>query len=182
MESRAKKPDPTADDLAMAARIKDLRVRISQGDERLVQERLAPLLDVSIKTISRWETGESKPSRANLAKLAELGGVTPYWLEHGIQPTLDRSTADDDPPTDQDDVIADAANAAGIGEEGARQLRVIRRSIGPMPRGLIYSTAETIASNMKTEGLAFPKGVDKAQTDTPRDSGLQRTNVLRPKS
>ncbi len=48
------------------------------------QKRLAALMDVDVKSVSRWETDETPPSRANIRKLADLLGCDALWLERGI--------------------------------------------------------------------------------------------------
>ena len=52
--------------------------RIKQGREEkeLTQEQLAESLDVSRQAVSKWESGASDPSTANLLALAELYGVS----------------------------------------------------------------------------------------------------------
>ena len=46
----------------------------------LSQEALAEKLGVSRQAISKWETGASDPSTANLIALAKLFGTTPEEL------------------------------------------------------------------------------------------------------
>ena len=42
----------------------------------ITQEQLAEELDVSRQSVSKWESGASDPSTANLLALAELYGVS----------------------------------------------------------------------------------------------------------
>lgn len=48
---------------------------------RLSQERLARELDVSHKSVGKWERAESQPSYANLMRLIRLSGLAPRPLE-----------------------------------------------------------------------------------------------------
>jgi len=58
----------------VAMRIRDLRNAFNSGDG-LSQARLAEMLGVNSNTISRWETGNYKPSIDDLEKLARAFGV-----------------------------------------------------------------------------------------------------------
>ena len=46
----------------------------------LSQEELAEKVNVSRQTLSKWESGASDPSTANLIALAKLFGTTPEEL------------------------------------------------------------------------------------------------------
>jgi transcriptional regulator with XRE-family HTH domain len=53
-----------------------IRLRSDLRKERFgSQERMARGLDVSVRTVSKWETGESLPTRRHLYRLAEAFGV-----------------------------------------------------------------------------------------------------------
>jgi len=41
---------------------------------RMTSQELATVVGVSISTVSRWETGKSKPSKLAIKRLQELGG------------------------------------------------------------------------------------------------------------
>lgn len=68
-------------------------------ETRLSQEELARLIDVSVKSISRWETGRHEPTftlrqvkafcRAlgkNLGSLPDDLNFSNYWLEYKVLP------------------------------------------------------------------------------------------------
>ena len=56
--------------MGIEQRIRNIRVK-----QRISQEALAELVDVSRQTISKWETGLVCPSADNLAKLSKAFGV-----------------------------------------------------------------------------------------------------------
>ena len=47
-----------------------------RSDKKIGQSTLAEALNVSIKTISHWETGSSEPSIAQLVQIADFLDVT----------------------------------------------------------------------------------------------------------
>ena len=49
-------------------------------EKHISQEALAKYLDVSIKTISHWETGYSEPSIAQLIQIADFFDVSLDFL------------------------------------------------------------------------------------------------------
>jgi len=55
----------------LSYKLKDYRTK-----EGLTQQQLAELLDVSDKSISKWELGEGYPSKRNLAKISEVLGIS----------------------------------------------------------------------------------------------------------
>lgn len=59
----------------IADRIKELRNNYNSG-EGLSQTKLAELMRVAPNTISRWETGNYKPSIEDLEKLSRILGVS----------------------------------------------------------------------------------------------------------
>ena len=59
----------------LAETLKDHRTRC-----RMTQEFVAEALGVSRQAVSKWETGQSDPSTANLIALAELFGLQPEEL------------------------------------------------------------------------------------------------------
>lgn len=60
------------------------RVRAKRDEMGLSQEALARELECSVKTVSRYETGEQRPRRGKrLSALARVLGVTEEWLEYG---------------------------------------------------------------------------------------------------
>lgn len=61
----------------------------------LTQQELADRLNLSNKTISKWESGAGSPDIANLAELAKALGVTADELLNG-----ERSSAKTEPPAD----------------------------------------------------------------------------------
>lgn len=64
------------------------RVRSKRDEMGLSQEALARELECSVKTVSRYETGEQLPRRGKrLSALAKVLGVTEEWLEYGRSPS-----------------------------------------------------------------------------------------------
>lgn len=55
----------------LSYKLKEYRIR-----ESLTQQELAEMLDVSDKSISKWELGEGYPSKRNLLKISEVLGVS----------------------------------------------------------------------------------------------------------
>jgi len=49
-------------------------------DKGLSQKELADLMGVSAAAVSQWESGGKRPQKANLAKLAEVLGVSTEYL------------------------------------------------------------------------------------------------------
>lgn len=47
-----------------------------RAEKGLTQEQLAGQMQVSSRTVSRWETGESEPTMSNLTLLAKVYGVS----------------------------------------------------------------------------------------------------------
>lgn len=62
----------------VAERIKDARV-----EKGLSADELARHLEVSVKTVYRWESGESEPRSATLNRAALILGVRSKWLRTG---------------------------------------------------------------------------------------------------
>lgn len=52
---------------------------------RMTQEAVAEVLGVSRQAVSKWESGASEPSRANLTALAKLYGVSPEALMREVR-------------------------------------------------------------------------------------------------
>ena len=49
-------------------------------EKKLTQKQLGGRLNVTDRAVSKWETGQSDPSTANLIALAELFGLQPEEL------------------------------------------------------------------------------------------------------
>lgn len=60
--------------------LKDYRLRCG-----MTQELVAEKLEISRQAVSKWESGASEPSTANLIALAQLYGVDPGELLKNIQ-------------------------------------------------------------------------------------------------
>ena len=60
------------------------RLRVLRKDAGLTQAQLAQRIDVSSKTVSKWENGSADPSTTNLLALAKLYGVAAEELLRGI--------------------------------------------------------------------------------------------------
>jgi transcriptional regulator with XRE-family HTH domain len=59
----------------VAQKIRELRENYNSG-EGISQSKLAELLNVATNTISRWETGNYKPSIEDIDKLSKIFGVS----------------------------------------------------------------------------------------------------------
>lgn len=64
--------------MSLSQRLTDLR-----RENGVSQMELAEEMDISFQAVSRWETGESKPSTKNLMYLSKRYGVTVDYLLHG---------------------------------------------------------------------------------------------------
>lgn len=64
----------------LAEKLRDNRTRC-----KMSQEFVAEAVGVSRQAVSKWETGASDPSTANLLALAKLYGVTAEELLEGLQ-------------------------------------------------------------------------------------------------
>lgn len=58
--------------------------RLSHG---LTAEQVARKLDVTYRTVQRWEAAESQPSGHDLVRLSELLGREPGWFYVEREPT-----------------------------------------------------------------------------------------------
>ena len=56
------------------------RLRFCREQKGMSQKQVALEIGVKAPTVSQWESGIKKPSRDNLAKLADLFGVTADYL------------------------------------------------------------------------------------------------------
>jgi transcriptional regulator with XRE-family HTH domain len=56
------------------------RLRQAREQRGLVRGEVAEKLDISERTLARWERGDFEPSLATLAVLADVYGVTPAQL------------------------------------------------------------------------------------------------------
>lgn len=63
----------------------ELQIRDAREKAGITQEELAEQMDVSRQTISRWETGATRPSADNLARLSQLLGI-PADALLGVEP------------------------------------------------------------------------------------------------
>lgn len=62
---------PSARSVLLVSKLGNLR-----RDRGLTQMELAQALGVHVRLIARWEAGDGKPNDENIAKLAELYGLT----------------------------------------------------------------------------------------------------------
>lgn len=72
----------------MAARLSAARQR-----KGISQEALARLVNMSQKSIQRYENGEQRPSRDARQALATVLGVSEEWIEHGIEKPVEGDSA-----------------------------------------------------------------------------------------
>jgi transcriptional regulator with XRE-family HTH domain len=93
------------------------RIRIAREAKGWSQEELARrAAPISVKTIQRIEQGKNVRD-ATLESLGTVLDLDAFYLRHGFRAgaTLDRSTADEDPPTDQDELISRIVEETEIG-------------------------------------------------------------------
>lgn len=62
------------------------RIRQARTEAGLTQPQLAELIDVGLRQVQYYESGESDPYR-KLNKIAEVTGKSVGWLLHGDDPT-----------------------------------------------------------------------------------------------
>jgi transcriptional regulator with XRE-family HTH domain len=60
------------------------RIRVHRGKSGLSQEKIAELVGISRQAVTKWESGQSIPSMANLIVLAEILGVSLEDLTGGV--------------------------------------------------------------------------------------------------
>lgn len=48
-------------------------IKALREQKKLTQEELARLLGVSVRTVTRWELGSSRPSRLAMFRLSQVG-------------------------------------------------------------------------------------------------------------
>ena len=64
------------------------RLRTLREHAKIGQAEVAAALDVSIPTVSEWESGKKKPARERISVLAQLFGVTSDYILDGIEIAL----------------------------------------------------------------------------------------------
>lgn len=148
----------------LGQRIRDRREALD-----LSQASLADAIGVRQPTMWRYEQDKLRPGADVLDRLATALKVTSRWLLHGDEATT--NVTESRVTYDRDEEIDRAADAAGLNEDQRARLYDACRSIGPMSAGELLSTAEKIARNARTDGLAHPKNIDRAENDPKRDMG-----------
>ncbi|HVI26314.1 MAG TPA: helix-turn-helix domain-containing protein [Xanthomonadaceae bacterium] len=78
------------------------RIRLGRRHAALTQESLAHRIGVHRSAIANWESGSSNPSGENLARLAEVLGVSYEWLATGRGEMSLEAWRDDVPALDAD--------------------------------------------------------------------------------
>lgn len=75
-----------SDEMTIHDRIKERRLAMGLGSHRA----LADLVGVSWQTVQLWEKeGGTAPNRSRIEKVAQVLGVTPEWLQHGVDTAKD---------------------------------------------------------------------------------------------
>ncbi|MCL2360987.1 MAG: helix-turn-helix domain-containing protein [Defluviitaleaceae bacterium] len=64
------------------------RIKNQRSQSGLSQEKVAELVGVSRQAVTKWETGQSAPSTANLIALSEIFGVSLGELISGVRDTI----------------------------------------------------------------------------------------------
>ena len=77
--------EPVRKEKAASARSLGEVLKRRRTEYRMTQEFVAEALSVSRQAVSKWESGASDPSTANLIALARLFGTTPEELLKEIQ-------------------------------------------------------------------------------------------------
>ena len=72
--------------IRMKLDLKDRMIK-ARKDAGYSQKNMAPLLDISIQTLNRYENGHRTPNGELLNQMAELTGCHPGWLLTGHPPT-----------------------------------------------------------------------------------------------
>jgi len=117
--------------MELGAKIKALRAQ-----RGLSQEALAEKLEVSRQAIAKWESGQSKPSTANLLALCGVFGVSPDALVSG------ETVQNDGPP-----------------EPDRRQRRPGRAVLAVLPALTLLSLGFSIAVTTTARNMRFPEQV-----------------------
>ena len=60
----------------MNSGILSIKIKQYREQKEITQQELAELLDVSDKSVSKWELGNGYPSQKNMVKIAELLDVS----------------------------------------------------------------------------------------------------------
>jgi transcriptional regulator with XRE-family HTH domain len=69
-----------------------VRLRLAREQAQLSQAEIAPKVDASTRTVIRWESGETVPSRLVIREWARICGVPVDWLrgrDSNPQPTAE---------------------------------------------------------------------------------------------
>lgn len=74
----------------------------------VTRERLAALVGVSTATVSRWEDDLRRPKQDAMLRLAQVLGVSPVWLDYGVEVDVPRPAAAD---VASGEVVAAASSA-----------------------------------------------------------------------
>lgn len=158
--------------LGMADTLGD-RIREQRDKLGMSQAALGDAVGVRQPTMWRYEASRLRPSADALDRIATALGVTSRWLLHGDEDGA--AAAPESRVTyDRDEAIDAAADSAKLDDEQRARLYDACRSIGPMSAGELLQTAERIARNARTAGLAHPKNVDRTEVDPKRDIGNRK--------
>jgi transcriptional regulator with XRE-family HTH domain len=60
------------------------RIREARTEKRLTQQELAGRMNISVQSVSQWETNRTQPTNLRLFDLAEILGVEVQWLQKGL--------------------------------------------------------------------------------------------------
>lgn len=75
--------------MTLGLRLRTLRERATMG-----QAEVAAALDVSIPTVSEWESGKKRPRRSRIEALSKLFNVTADYLLFGTSPMMPDHNSD----------------------------------------------------------------------------------------
>ena len=133
-----------------------VELRVSHGYS---QKLIAVTLKVAQPVVSRWEKGITEPSKKNLAKLADLYGVTTDYLmgrndDSELQPPFDSGTALHTARLAQNMSLKDIAIIAGV---GPATVAAWEQNKPKAPRDKLQIIAHEL--NLPVEELAGPQEV-----------------------
>jgi transcriptional regulator with XRE-family HTH domain len=95
-------------------------IKLFRKKNKLTQNQLANLCNVSLKTVCRWETGEREPRASDIKKLCEVLGVSEAELLNG--PTKNELKIEFVWEVSDMDILKLESNSFGFGFRGSEVL------------------------------------------------------------
>lgn len=146
----------------MASRIAQLR-----REAGLSQEALARALDMSTKSVTRYESGEQRPSRPVRSRLARILGASEEYIEYG---TIPRAPNDEavDAPHPEVEAYLDQHPETDPADAGRLRVFFKQSAMPSVVREMIPATLK----ELRLQRL-------QAQADAPKPAGERRTMAER---